>query len=336
MRRSLPITLVAAVVMLLASGLIATPRAAAADDLGVTAWITVGSLQPAVGCGVPVSVEVRTDGNAVSQTDVAVALFVGDDVVSTDREVTDGSGVAYLSIDTSPLSPGGSAWVDVNVAGAYLTGFSLAPNSNGACDGAGEMIRSRWSVPVVWVAADTSGAGSFPTYVQQRNLSCEYAALQIATTAWGNGVSEYSFDDVVGWSPDPHWGYRGDITGWWGNTDDYGVYAEALAAALPTFGFNGYVFYGQGDASGLMSELDAGVPTLVWFGEWGDQSHYEELDGTSFKLVAGMHVVVAYAYDDSGVYVSDPASGTLKHYSWDDFMYMWNVLDGMALAVTPA
>jgi uncharacterized protein YvpB len=336
MRRSLPITLVAAVVMLLVSGMVVTPSAAAASDLGVTAWITIGSTNPAVGCGVPVSVEVRTDGRAVSQTDVTVALFVGDDAVSTDREVTDGDGVAYLSIDTSPLSAGGNAWVDVNVAGAYLTGFSLMPTSDGACDGAGKMITATGSVPDISVASDSAGAGSFPTYVQQRNLSCEYAALQIATTAWGNGISEYSFDDVVGWSPNPHWGYRGNITGWWGNTDDYGVYAEALAAALPTFGYNGYVFYGQGDASGLMSELDSGVPTLVWLGEWGDQSHYEELDGTRYKLTAGMHVVVAYAYDDSGIYVSDPASGTLKHFSWDDFMYMWNVLDGMSLAVTPA
>lgn len=30
-------------------------------------------------------------------------------------------------------------------------------------------------------------------------------------------------------------------------TDDYGVYPEALAKALPTFGFTGDVFYGGTD-----------------------------------------------------------------------------------------
>ena len=37
-----------------------------------------------------------------------------------------------------------------------------------------------------------------PTYVQQRNLSCEYAALTIATAAFGGWVSEYEFDERVG------------------------------------------------------------------------------------------------------------------------------------------
>lgn len=62
-----------------------------------------------------------------------------------------------------------------------------------------------------------------PTYMQQRNLSCEYAAAVIAMAAYGVWVNEYDFDGMVGWSDNPHWGYRGNITGWWGNTDDYGV-----------------------------------------------------------------------------------------------------------------
>ena len=51
-----------------------------------------------------------------------------------------------------------------------------------------------------------------PTYVQQRNLSCEYAALVMAMGAYGVGVSEYEFDNLVGWSENPHWGY-GKIEG---------------------------------------------------------------------------------------------------------------------------
>jgi len=97
------------------------------------------------------------------------------------------------------------------------------------------------------------------------------------------------------------------------------------------------VFYGQGDSGALTSRLDNGEPTLVWLGYWGDTSFYDYTDdGTGFKLAAGEHVVVAYGYDADGVYASDPASGTTRYYGWDYFLSMWNVLDDMSLAVSPA
>ena len=126
-----------------------------------------------------------------------------------------------------------------------------------------------------------------PTYAQQRNLSCEYAALVMAMGAYGVWVSEYEFDDRVGWSENPHWGYRGDITGWWGNTDDYGVYAAALAPALADFGFWGEEFYAQGNPTALTARLDAGTPVLVWLGLWGDTGFYEyAADGTPVQARA--------------------------------------------------
>jgi len=189
------------------------------------------------------------------------------------------------------------------------------------------------------MAAATDGSGSLwvPTYVQQRNLSCEYAAMTIATAAFGGWVSEYEFDERVGWSANPHWGFRGDISGWWGNTTDYGVYPEALVGPLAELGYVGEVIYGQGDAWPLKSHLDEGQPVVLWLGLWGDLSFYEYTeDGTSFKLTPGYHVVVAYDYDENGVYFSDPAKGGYNFYDWGTFMTYWNVLDGMAMAVAPA
>lgn len=175
-----------------------------------------------------------------------------------------------------------------------------------------------------------------PAYMQQRNLSCEYAATVMAMATFGSWVSEYAFDEIVGWSANPHWGYRGDITGWWGNTDDYGVYNAPLAGAVEQFGFWGDPFFGQGDASALTSRLDNGLPTLVWLGLWGDTGFYEYTeDGTPYKLAAGMHVVTAQGYDETGVYVVDPAYGTPDFYDWGWFMNTWNVFDGMSLAVGP-
>jgi uncharacterized protein YvpB len=227
-----------------------------------------------------------------------------------------------------------------------LTGLTINTIGDGSCDTGAKMITASGQVPVSQVdtsaTAGDSGVGDpdvgfwVPRYKQQRNLSCEYASLEIATGAWGNEISEYSFDDVVGWSDNPHWGYRGDITGWWGNTTDYGVYAEPLANALSQFGFYGDVFYAQGDTWQLTSRLDDGIPVVVWLGMWGDQSVVEQTEGVNYTLTAGMHVMVAYGYSDDGVYLSDPATASYRFYDWDYFLSMWNVLDGMSLGVSPA
>jgi len=338
MRRALPVTVVLSMFLALTSGVASSPRVAAEGMRNVDAWIELSSTHPGVGCTLDVSIEVRDSGFAVGQTEVSLALFIGDDVIGDDSAVTGDDGVAHLALDTSGAWGGASAWMDINVADAYLTGLSIFPTSDGGCGDDGQLIEASGAVPAVQVdsapSADDSGVSFWvPTYKQERNLSCEYAALQIATSALGNGISEYSFDDVVGWSANPHWGYRGDINGWWGNTSDYGVYPEALASALSQFGFSGDVFYAQGDNSQLTARLDNGVPTLVWLALWGDQRVSEESDGVTYTLVPGMHVMVAYGYDDSGVYLSDPAIAGYRFYSWGDFMAMWNVLDGMALGV---
>ena len=321
----------------------------AAELASVAAWAQLASVTPASGCYVGSTVEVRQDGYTVPGVEVGVALSLDGEVLSADRGVTDGDGIAYLGVDTGWAPPGREAWLDVLIGGDYAGGMPVTITEDGGCDDNPGLVEVTGAIPIAaqGVSGDGWGAGSapatggavgawVPTYVQQRNLSCEYAGLVIAMGAFGTWVSEYEFDERVGWSANPHWGFRGDITGWWGNTEDYGVYAEPLAAALEDFGFWGHVFYGQGDASELMAQLDAGHPTLVWVGLWGNTSFYEQTeDGTPYKLAAGQHVVVAYDYDDGGVYVSDPALGATRYYDWGTFMWMWNALDGMALAVGP-
>src|SRR5688572_18445646 len=175
-----------------------------------------------------------------------------------------------------------------------------------------------------------------PTYAQQRNLSCEYASLVIAMGAYGTWVSEWTFDELVPLSDNPHWGYRGDINGWWGNTTDYGVYPEPLVEPLAHLGFRGEVFYGQGDASALQAYLTNDVPVVVWISLRGDQGYYDYAgDGTPYKLNPGYHVVVAYGYDETGVYAADPATGGTVSWAWGDFMWMWDALVGMSMAVWP-
>ncbi len=57
---------------------------------------------------------------------------------------------------------------------------------------------------------------------------------------------------------------------------------------------------------------------------------------TSYTVTAGMHVMVAYDYDENNIYLSDPGNGSLVAFSWGSFVDKWNVLDGMALAVYPS
>lgn len=173
-----------------------------------------------------------------------------------------------------------------------------------------------------------------PNYVQSRNLSCEYAATHAATAAFGPGVSEQTFIDSTPLSANPHHGYRGNIDGWWGNTDDYGVYAEALIPTLNANGFVGEAFYSEGDTDILKQHIDAGHPVVVWLGFWGDTREPLHDDG-DYSVFAGMHVVTVVGYDDLGVYVMDPAKGVTHHYDWATFSAMWGIVDGMGLAVYP-
>lgn len=182
----------------------------------------------------------------------------------------------------------------------------------------------------------TSSGGSLavPNYKQQRNLSCEYAATHAAAMAFGWAPTEQQFIDAVPEALNPHYGYRGNIDGWWGNTQDYGIYAEPLVPVLNDWGFNGEVIYTFGDTGPLIEHLDAGHPVVTWLGFWGNTRERLTDDG-NYSVFAGMHVVTVYDYDDEGVWVMDPAKGAKVHYSWDFFIKMWSVIDGMSLAVYP-
>lgn len=325
----------------------AIPSSVLADTRNVDSWIGLSTVTPSPGCPVEVSIEVRSGGAPVAGVEIEVALHLDTALIAADYGVTNESGIAFLTVDTSDIAVGVGYWLDINLGGVYLTGTSIVGSAD--CGGPKQISTSGVINVVPGATSNTStgartgmtgtGAGSkvyVPTYQQQRNLSCEFAAIHIATSAFANPISEYSVGDVVGLSPNPHLGYRGNINGTWGNTDDYGVYAQPLSWALAQFGYVGEAFYGVGDDSTLTSRLDNGWPVIVWMAMWGDQSFRTEFDGQSFTLVPGMHVMVAYGYDDDGIYLSDPGTGTYRFYDWATFNSMWNVLDGMALAVYPA
>jgi len=301
-----------------------TPQANAQE---ATAWVELSSTKPGPGCTIAVAIEIRSSGHAVANTEVSVALFDDGGVVSIDRQLTNGDGIAHLGV----VATSGADWMDLNVGGAYLKGYSIAVTGGNGCGAA-----PKFETLTGTLTFGGMGSDNYPPYYiygQMRNLSCEYAAVTIATQG---AVSEYAIEELVPKSGNPHKGYRGDINGTWGNTDDYGVYAEPIAKVLPQFGYVGDVFYGGNSGIQMMEYLDQGIPVIVWLGLWGDTSFQATAGSTTFTLLPGLHVMVAYAYDEKNVYLSDPGTASLIAYNWSDFRYMYGILDGMSLAVYPA
>lgn len=185
-------------------------------------------------------------------------------------------------------------------------------------------------------AGDRSSAeipGAF-TYQQQRPLSCEYASVHIGLSMLGLGISEYDVEAMIPLDENPHHGYRGNILGEWGNTDDYGIYNEPLADGLAELGIESEAYYGT--RQDLERHLADGEPTVVWLGMRGEGYSSDHVDalGRHYQLTQWMHVMLAYGYDADAVYLSDPGSAMLRTYSWPEFMAMWMVMDGMALSLT--
>lgn len=311
----------------------------------VDAWMTVETNHPAAGCVVDTSVEVRSGGGPVVGAEVTIIL--SDDttpvLIDSMTTTTTATGFAWLAFDTTG-APDSKSWLEVHVNGVYLGGRTIWIDGT-ACAGAPSVLDLSGDVPTVtdsWVPAaveeettSSSAGGSFlplVTYAQQRPLSCEYAAVQIATGMIGYTVSEYEMESVTPLHANPHWGYRGNINGAWGNTTDYGIYADALIPGLNHYGYTATSFYGGSDD--LTAAIDYGNPVIVWLGMRGDESHDEYTqDGTRYQVTAYMHVMVVYGYDESGVYLSDPGNGGTRYYDWGTFNSMWGVIDGMGLII---
>jgi uncharacterized protein YgiM (DUF1202 family) len=172
-----------------------------------------------------------------------------------------------------------------------------------------------------------------PVHQQEHTLSCEYASLQIATEGLGKKIAEDTFIPIVGFDPNPHIAFRGNIDGAYASLDDYGVYPEPLPAALAQFGFHGDVFYG--DAQTFRDHIKAGHPVLLFIDQRPISSLYMDIGGESVVMSRYSHVVVGYGYNPEGVLISDPDSSNRKRQiTWSSFDAQWGSMDYMALAVS--
>ena len=184
--------------------------------------------------------------------------------------------------------------------------------------------------------ADHAVIENFPSLAQSYHLSCEYAAASAVTLYWGNQVTEQVFLRQVPRSPNPHLGFRGDITGVFGGINDYGVYAEPLVPVLQEYDYNASVFYGG--VNRLKANVAAGNPVIVWIttGKYTVRTPVaESYNGNTFTLVPGEHALVIYGYDSGGVYMMNVADGGYYYTEWASFLTRWSYFDQMALVITP-
>lgn len=173
-----------------------------------------------------------------------------------------------------------------------------------------------------------------PLVGQTWNLSCEFAAAAAATGYYGAPISQQAFLNEIGYDSNPHHGFRGRITGQWGGTQDYGVYAEPIAEALTGDGFAGsYVFYGGEET--LRDEVAGGHPVITWVtGTWRASVRYVQTEnGERYSLIPFEHAVTVYAYDEDGVWIMDPTYPAKYEVDWDTFIFAWSQFDEMALVV---
>jgi LysM repeat protein len=229
-----------------------------------------------------------------------------------------------------------------HIARRYGVDVAVLAQANGLPDPdrifAGQMLR----VPATRPAAAASGRGTvlsgLPVFRQSLPLSCEAAALSMVTAYYGRQVSEWVFVEQMPYHPNPHRGFRGDMNGTFGGTDDYGVYAEPLVPLLERYGFHAQVVYAHGDAGLLRAEIERGRPMVVWMTNLASVQPRltGEHAGETFVLVPEEHVVVVYGYDQDWVYVADPGDGQTRAFAWGDFLRSWGYFDGMALLVSPA
>ncbi len=225
------------------------------------------------------------------------------------------------------------------IAKQYNVSLSALSNANSIANPnvieVGDLLRIPGGAPAVQDGSTSLRA--MPIMQQSLPLSCEAAAVSMATAYWGNQVSEWVFIENIPQNPNPHFGFRGSITGAFGGTDDYGVYAEPFQPVLSNYGFASDVFYANGNADLLTAQIDQGRPVVVWMTNLASAQprSYETANGQRFALVPQEHAVVVYGYDDSGVSIADPGDGSYRHITWSDFMRSWGYFDGMSLVVYP-
>ncbi len=175
-----------------------------------------------------------------------------------------------------------------------------------------------------------------PIYKQQHSLGCESTAAAMAANYHHVGVGEQDILDALPRNENPHLGFRGNVDGPYGGTDDYGVYAGPIRQVLTRMGLN--VQHLKGGLDEIKTHLRQGWPVIAWV-TYGLQAQTAKQvvmpDDQMVTLVPYEHTVLIVGYNRDGVWVNDPYAGTQDFYPEGEFLRSFAYLGNMALVVGP-
>lgn len=175
-----------------------------------------------------------------------------------------------------------------------------------------------------------------PVYQQAHSLSCESSAAAMAANYYGVGVNEETIIAALPKHDNPHLGFRGNIDGPYGGTEDYGVYAEPIRQILVQLGLEAEPL--TGGVEEIEAEIRRGRVVMAWITynlQVETPQQITTSDGQIVTLVPYQHVVLVTGYNASGLWVNDPYSGTQAFYPETDFGRSFAYLGNMALVVGP-
>jgi uncharacterized protein YvpB len=175
-----------------------------------------------------------------------------------------------------------------------------------------------------------------PVFKQQRPLSCESSAAAMAANFFGVPIGEQDILAALPRHENPHLGFRGNIDGTYGGTDDYGVYAEPIRQVLANLGLEAQHLSGGTDE--IRQQIRQGRPVIAWvtYGMQAETPTQVQLsDGQLVTLVPYEHTVVVVGYNRDGLWVNDPYAGTQDFYTEGDFVRSFAYLGNMGLVVGP-
>ena len=193
-----------------------------------------------------------------------------------------------------------------------------------------QLASSGWTTPPLALILDA------PIFKQQRSLSCESSAAAMAANYYGVPIGEQDILAALPRHENPHLGFRGNVDGPHGGTDDYGVYAEPVQQVLSEWGLG--VERLEGGTDEIREHIRRGRLVIVWI-TYDLQAQFPRQvtlgNGQIVTLVPYEHTVLVVGYNGNGLWVNDPYSGTQVFYPEADFVRSFSYLNNMALVIGP-
>ena len=186
-----------------------------------------------------------------------------------------------------------------------------------------------------------SGEGGLPPeaqlavarQVQGHSLSCESSASSMAAQYQGVPVTEEEIVAALPRNDNPHLGFRGNIDGPYGSTDDYGVYAGPVLQVLNSRGLRATLI--DGGLDGIKAAIARGNPVVAWvtYNCSVQTPLATTIGGQEVTLVPYQHAIVVTGYNGSGVWANDPYDGQEHFYATADFERALGYFGNMAIEV---